>query len=350
MASKDYYQILGVDRNATDDQIKNAYRKLALKWHPDRHVNDTEEQKKEAEQKFKEIAEAYTVLSDPEQKRKYDTYGSVDGMEGFGGGGFPFGGMDPDDIFNIFRGRGGRQHRDMHEPGATLRYTIGITIEELYNGGTREVDYDIETRCGHCGGQGGTGIKTCSHCHGSGMISETRREGWMTSTTSRPCPYCRGKGTIVENVCKECGGSGVKKQHKKISVNIPKGVQEGMSVKIDGAGYESKDPKGINGDLIVTFVYQFDDKRYRVNGSTVYELVDVPYYDAILGCEKEVTLPNKEKIKVKIPKCAQDSQQISVPGKGINHGNYIMVVNITTPTAITSKEEDALEKIRKIHK
>lgn len=359
MANKDYYQILGVDRNATDDQIKSAYKKAALKWHPDRHANESEDKKKEAEEKFKEIAEAYGVLSDPKKKQMYDTYGTVDGDMGggFSGGGFHggfhFGGMDmdPEDIFNIFRGRGGRSGRsERHEPGATINIQVGVSLEEVYNGGTKNVDYDIETRCGHCGGQGGHGIKTCPYCHGSGMITETKSNGWSTIQTSRPCPHCQGKGTIVEEVCKECGGTGVKKQHKNVNVTIPRGVENGGQIKVDNAGYESRDPKGVNGDLIVTFVYQFDQTRYKIAGNNLYELVDIPYYDVILGTEKEITLPNKEKIKVKIPKCSKDSQQITVHGKGINYGNYVLVINVSYPAAITSKEEKLLEDIKKIHK
>jgi len=360
MASKDYYKILGVERNASEDDIKKNYKRLALKWHPDRHANESEDKKKEAEEKFKEIAEAYSVLSDPEKKKMYDTYGTIDGSVGGGfSGGFPggfggfnFGGFTADDFFDVMSGRGrraGRGFTEVHEPGATININVGVSIEEVYCGGSKDIEYDIETRCGHCGGQGGHGIKTCPHCHGSGMITETKRGAWGISQVTRPCPYCNGKGTTVGEVCKECGGTGVKKQHKTVKVTIPKGVQNGDNIKIDGAGYESKDPKGINGDLIVTFIYQFDQSKYRVSGNTLYELVDIPYYDVILGCEKEITLPNKEKIKVKIPKCGKDGQQVNVPGKGLNHGPYILVVNVTLPTAITSKEEDFLEKIRKIH-
>ena len=359
MASKDYYKILGIERNASEDDIKKAYKKAALKWHPDRHANDSEDKKKEAEEKFKEIAEAYGVLSDPKKKQMYDTYGTVDGDMGgggFSGGGFPggfnFGGMDmdPEDIFNIFRGRRRNSNFDRHEPGATINIQVGVSIEDVYCGGTKNIDYDIETRCGHCGGQGGHGIKTCPYCHGSGMITETHSNGWSTMQTSRPCSHCHGKGTTVEEVCKECGGTGVKKQHKSVNVNIPKGVENGGQIKIDNAGYESRDPKGENGDLIITFIYQFDQSKYRVNGSTLYELVDIPYYDVILGTEKEVVLPNKEKIKVKIPKCSKDGQQVTIHDKGLNHGNYVLVINVTYPTAITSKEEKLLEDIKKIHK
>ena len=351
MANKDYYSILGVDRNASEEQIKSAYRKEALKWHPDRHANDPEDKKKEAEEKFKEIAEAYAILSDPEKKSQYDRFGSVDGMpnmDDFGS----FGGFG--DIFDIFSGRSRRRgggFGEIHEDGATIELRVGLSIEEIYNGGTKDIEYDIETRCGHCGGKGGSGIETCPYCHGTGMITETQRRGpGMIFQSSHPCSHCHGTGQIVKEVCKECGGTGTKKQHKKISINIPKGVSNGQQQKINEAGYESKDPKGRNGDLVITFVYSIDNSKYRINGNTLYELINIPYYDVILGTEKEIILPNKEKIKIKIPKCSKDGTQITVHGKGIGFGNYIAVVSVTYPTAITSKEEDALEKIRKIHK
>ena len=356
--AKDLYAILGIDKNASEEEIKKAYRKEALKWHPDRHANDSEEKKKEAEEKFKEIAQAYDVLSDPKKKHMYDTYGTIDG-EGpsMGGGGFDgfdfgFGHMSAEDIFNHFagRGRGGFGNFERHEAGATIEVQVGVTIEEVYSGGTKKVDYDINTRCTSCNGEGGTGLQVCPHCNGTGMITETKRMGNSIFQSSHPCPHCHGSGTSVKNPCKDCGGTGIKRTHKNITINIPKGVQNGQQMQIDGAGYESKDSKGANGDLIVTFIYQFDQSRYRINGSTLYELVDIPYYDVILGTEKEIILPNKEKIKVKIPKCSKDSQQITVHGKGLNHGNYVLVINVSYPTAITSKEEKALEEIRKIHK
>jgi len=351
MASKDYYSILGVSRNATEDEIKKQYKKLALKYHPDRHANDPEDKKKEAEEKFKEIAEAYSILSDPDKKLQYDRFGTVDGMPNMDAGmeGFGFG-----DIFDIFSGRGRRRgsgFTEVHEDGATIEVRVPLSIEEIYNGGTKEIEYDIEVRCGHCAGKGGSGIEICPYCNGTGMVTETMRQGpGMIFQSSHPCGHCHGTGKIVKDTCPECHGTGTKKQHKKINITIPRGVQNGDRQKINEGGYESKDPKGRNGDLVITFVYAIDNSKYRINGNTLYELINVPYYDAILGCEKEITLPNKEKIKVKIPKCSKDSAQITVNGKGISYGNYVAVVSITYPNAITSKEEDLLEKIRKIHK
>ena len=181
------------------------------------------------------------------------------------------------------------------------------------------------------------------------MVTETKRMGNSIFQTSHPCSHCHGAGTVVEHECPDCGGTGVKKSHKKVSVNIPVGVQNGQQIKIDNAGYESKDPKGENGDLIVTFKYQFDQTKYRVNGTTLYELVDIPYYDVILGCDKDVILPNKEKITVKIPECSKDGQQVVVHNKGISRGNYVLVINVKYPTSISSKEKNALKDIKKLH-
>ena len=357
MANKDYYSILGVSKNASEDEIKKAYKKLALKWHPDRHANESESKKKEAEEKFKEIAEAYGVLSDPEKKLQYDRFGTVDGSSSFGGGGFDFsdfgfGGFSPDDFFDAMSGRGSRfgGFRETHAPGATVELRVPVSLEEIYCGGSRKVTYDVNVRCGHCNGHGGTGTKLCPHCKGSGWITEVKSGPWGRSESSTQCPYCHGTGMTVEHECTECNGTGFKKVQKSINVNIPKGVQNGYQQKVAGAGYESKDPKGQTGDLVITFVYSFDQNKYRINGNTLYELVSVPYYDVILGAQMEITLPNKEKVKVNIPKCSKDGQQVTINGKGLNFGNYVLVINVTYPSAITSKEEEALEKIRKIHK
>lgn len=354
---KDLYSILGINRNASEDEIKKAYRKEALKWHPDRHSNDSEADKKNAEEKFKEIAQAYEVLSDPKRRQMYDQFGTIDGTSGgggFGGGDFDFsfGNMSAEDIFRHFAGMntgGGFDFGERHTPGATIEVQVGVSIEDIYNGGIREVEYDINTRCTTCNGQGGTGIKTCPYCHGSGMITETRRMGNSVIQQRHTCSHCHGAGTVVENVCPDCGGTGVHKTTKKVTVNIPAGVQNGQQMKISGAGYESKDPKGATGDLVVTFIYQFDTSKYRVSGTTLYELVDIPYYDVILGCDKEVTLPNKEKITVKVPECSKDGQQVTVHGKGISRGNYVLVINVKYPTSISSKEKSALKDIKKIH-
>lgn len=372
--SKDYYSILGVDRNATDDEIKKAFRKLSMQWHPDRHANDSEADKKAAEEKFKDIAEAYGVLSDKEKRDKFDRFGSVDGpdMSGFG----DFGGMSADDIINIFAGRHGmggfggfggfnpfggfgrhQQREAPIEPGADKVFNMGLTIEDIFNGTSRDLEYEVDVRCGHCNGQGGSGIETCQMCHGTGMVMETQRQGYTVIQSSHPCPNCHGTGKTVKEVCKECHGTGFKKEKRKVTVTAPSGVADGQAIRYDGKGCESKNPKGINGDLIVRFIYKIDKAKYAVVdrgfGPVVYEKVDIPYYDCILGAEREVKLPNGKTEKYKVPeKTAQDAC-ITLKGKGINGNDYVLMVNITFVDYSfkkSGKELSLLKDIQKLHK
>ena len=357
---KNYYDILGVSKNASDEEIKSAYRKLALKWHPDRWASKSEAEKADAEQKFKDIAEAYGVLSDPEKKRNYDMFGTADGSPHMGGGfesgfpgGFPGGFGSFDDVFNFFGGRRGAHANasNVPEPGASLNYQFGVSLEEIYNGGSREIEYDIESRCGHCNGTGGTGLETCPYCHGTGMITEVKRMGYSTIQTSHPCHHCGGAGTVIKNKCSHCGGTGVLKTKKKVKVDIPRGVEEGYVKAYPGYGYESKNPNGRNGDLNIQFVYQFDEKKYRISGNNVYELVNVPYYDCIAGAKKTVKLPDGTTADYEVPKYTKDGAQIPIVGKGLKGiGNYIIVVNIDMPNAVASKEMDLIQKIQKLHK
>lgn len=353
---KNYYDILGVSKNASDEEIKSSYRKLALKWHPDRHVNDSADKKAEAEQKFKDIAEAYGVLSDPEKKKNYDMFGTVDGVPNMSGGfsrGFPggFGGFD--DVFDFFSGRR-RAHANasnVPEPGASINYSLGVSLEEIYNGATREIEYKIEGRCGHCNGTGGTGLETCPYCHGTGMITEVKRMGYSTIQTSHPCHHCHGEGTIIKNKCSHCGGTGTTKIKKKFKVDIPRGVEQGYIKVFQGEGYESKNPAGRPGDLNIQFIYQFDEKKYRISGNNVYELVNVPYYDCIAGAKKTVKLPDNTTAEYEIPKYTKDGAQIPIRGKGLKGmGNYVIVVDIEMPNAVSSKEMDLIQKIQKLHK
>lgn len=354
---KNYYDILGVSKNASDEEIKSAYRKLALKWHPDRHVNNSPDKKEEAEQKFKDIAEAYGVLSDPEKKKNYDMFGTADGSPGMEWGGFPggfpsgFGGFD--DVFNLFSGRR-RSNANAHnvpEPGASINYSFGVSLEEIYNGGSKEIEYEIDGRCGHCNGTGGTGLETCPYCHGTGMITEVKRMGYSTIQTSHPCHHCGGSGTVIKNKCSYCNGTGTVKIKKKVKIDIPRGVEEGTIKVFNGDGYESKNPAGRNGDLNVQFVYDLDTQKYRISGKNVYELVNVPYYDCIAGSKKTVKLPDGTNVDYIIPKYTKDGTQIPIKGKGLNGiGDYIVVVNIEMPNAVSSKEMDLIEKIQKLHK
>lgn len=368
--SKDYYNILGIDKNASEDDIKKAFRKLSLKWHPDRHANDSEKEKKEAEEKFKEIAEAYGVLSDPEKRSKYDKYGDADApdMSGFGN----FGGMSPDDIINMFAGRHGSRfggfggfgdmfsghgfgrHQESVEPGADKIFNMALTIEDIFNGTSKDLEYEIDIRCGHCNGQGGSGIETCHYCDGTGMITDIQRNGFTIIQNSRPCNHCHGTGKTAKTKCTECGGTGFKKSKRKEKINVPAGVIEKQAIKISGAGCESKSPKGQNGDLIIQFIYKIDKSKYAVvegpTGPVVYEKVDIPYYDCILGASKALTLPNGRTVKYNVKKDTKPTDTIILKGEGIKGNDYIIIVNMTYVDHGFKKSEKELSYLKDIQK
>lgn len=369
--SKDYYNILGVSKDASDDDIKKAFRKLSLKWHPDKHANDSEAKKKEAEEKFKEIAEAYGVLSDKEKRDKYDRFGSVDGpdMSGFG----DFGGMSTDDIINIFAGRHGmggfggfggfgggfrQQPREYVEPGADKVFNMALSIEDIFNGTTKDLEYEVDVRCSHCNGQGGSGIETCRYCGGFGTVTETQHRGPnMVFQSTRPCTHCHGTGKTVREKCSYCNGTGFKKSKRKESITVPPGVIEGQAMKMAGGGCESKNPKGHTGDLIIQFVYKIDKQKYAVvngvTGPVVYEKVDIPYYDCILGAEKSIKLPNGKTVKYKVKENTVSNDQIFLNGEGINGNDYVLIVNMTYVDYSfkkSGKELSYLKDIQKLHK
>ena len=291
-------------------------------------------------------------------------------MSGFG----DFGGMSADDIINIFAGRHGfggfsgfgnpfggggfRQQREVVEPGDDKVFNMTLTIEDIFNGTTKDLEYEVNIRCGHCNGQGGSGIETCSHCHGTGMITETQRRGpGMIFQSSHPCQYCGGTGKTVKEKCKECNGTGFKKSKRKETITVPAGVVEGQAMRISGGGCEAKNPRGQTGDLIIQFVYKLDKQKYAImnngRGSVVYEKVDIPYYDCILGAEKEITLPNNKKVKYKVKENTMPNDQITLRGEGINGNDYILIVNMTYVDHSfkkSVKELSYLKDIQKLHK
>ena len=368
--SKDYYNILGVDKNASEDDIKKAFRKLSLKWHPDKHVNDSEAAKKEAEEKFKDIAEAYGVLSDKEKRDKYDRFGTVDGpdMSGFG----DFSGIDPDEIINMFAGmhsmngfgsfgrfgdffKHGRQQEPAPQPGANVYKMIKLSIQDVYNGGNKTFEYDVDKRCGHCNGRGGSGIETCPVCHGRGSIIQTTRRGNFVSQSISPCTHCNGTGKVVKETCSHCHGKGTETEKTSITVTWEAGIPNGDTLRYPYKGNESTNTNGMNGDLFVKFVYEFDTAKYAVDpqSQTMYELVDIPYYDCILGAEKEIVLPNGKKTKYKVPEYTENESQIRIPRMGINGNDYVIIVRMTMfdkNFGKARKELSYLKDIQKLHK
>lgn len=351
---KDYYNILGVDKNFNEEQLKKAYKKQCLKYHPDRQSSKSDDERKKAEEMFKDVQEAYECLSDSDKRAHYDRFGTMDNYgQGWSGGADMFSHFSSffDDFnfgdgFGSFFNRGGRQSKRGPEPGANLRIQVGVSLKELLDGGEKKFKYNRNVRCDSCHGTGGTGVETCPHCHGTGMITTTQRSGFGIIQNSRPCNHCNGTGQIIKNRCSKCHGEGLISKENVITVNIPQGCQNGYSVNISGAGCESKDSGGMTGDLQVIFIHNYDKNRFAIQGRTIYERIDIPYFDAILGCEKQLKTPNDRTIRLRLKECSQDGDNIY--GDTINGFEYRYIISVSLPKNTSKKEREHLEKIRKI--
>lgn len=353
MAKRDYYDVLGVHKNASDAEIKKAYRKLALQHHPDKNPGN-----KEAEEKFKEIAEAYEVLSDPEKRARYDQFGHTG--EGFGGfrpgeefGGFGGFGGDVGDIFGdifgeVFGGRGFRQRRA--ERGADLRYNLEISFDEAAFGTETHIKIPRTQECEHCGGSGakpGTSPTVCPTCNGTGQVRF--QQGFFS--VSRTCSQCRGEGRIIKDRCTECGGGGRTKVYKTLSVKIPAGVETGSRLRLQGEG-EAGFRGGPPGDLYVVITVR-EHPIFTRDGEDVLCEVPVSFPQAALGSEIEV--PTIEgKVKMKVPAGIQSGAHFRLKGKGIarlggyGRGDEIVTVIVEIPTKLTQRQKELLEEFAKI--
>ena len=346
--SKSFYDILGVSKNATQDEIKKAYKKAAVKWHPDRFAKKSETEQKEAEEQFKKINEANDVLSDPDKRQRYDQYG--DNWDKVNQGWGSSADFDMGDIFSSFFG-GDRRHRHQRrgpEPGATIKCNIHVTIEDIFNGDTRTLEVKVNKRCPDCHGEGGE-TETCPHCQGTGMITQTQRTPFGMIQNSSPCPHCQGTGKTFKKRCSKCNASGFIQKTETITVNIRPGVTNGEQIRYAGMGYESKDPRGTNGDLIVVITYAIDNNRYAIQGNTVFEKLNVSYFDCIVGKTIKRKLPNGKEIEVNLPSYSKDGDKITLNGKSINGGNYVYILSCTLPSSVSSKEMELLKEIQKLH-
>lgn len=366
MADKrDYYEVLGVSKTASDAEIKSAYKKLAIKYHPDRNPGD-----KEAEEKFKEAAEAYDVLRDPQKRQRYDQFGhaGMGGAGGFGGGA----GMNMDDIFSMFGdifgghagfggfegfggfggfggGGGGRQkHR-----GADLRLKVHLTLNEVATGTTKKFKVRKNVTCNHCHGTGSEDGKTekCSQCNGSGIVYKTVNSMFGRMQTQAACPKCGGQGTTIANKCHECHGEGVVNGEEVIEVNIPAGVQDGMVVTVSGKGHAGK-LNGIAGDIQVFIEVDPHKELTRDGQNLIYNLLlDLP--TAVLGGSAEIpTLDGK--VKIKIEPGTQPGKIMRLRGKGLpavqgygyGTGDLIVNISIYIPETLNKTEKEMFEKMR----
>lgn len=352
-AARNLYEVLGVAKNASADEIKKAYRKLARQFHPDRNPGDAS-----AEEKFKEVQEAYDVLSDPEKRKQYDTFGAVNGR-GFGpegaAEGFRFEDFDLGDLGDIFggffgRGRAGARGRAAAQRGADLEVQVNLSFEDSLKGVETRIPVEVTTACRECGGTGakpGTAPRICPECNGRGVTSES--QGLFA--LSQPCPRCRGNGTVVDEPCPHCHGSGRERRTKRYSVKIPAGVRDGTRIRLKGKG-EPGYGGGPSGDLYVVT---------RVAGSPLYErrgddlVLEVPvtYPEAVLGTSVEVPTPDGP-VALKIPAGSQDGKLLRLRGRGApklkggGRGDLLARVRLTVPKKLTKAEREAIEQLQKV--
>jgi molecular chaperone DnaJ len=366
MAKRDYYEVLGISRNATPDQIKTAYRKLAMEYHPDRNQGD-----KEAEDKFKELAEAYEVLRDPNKKSMYDRFGH-EGLKGgsygggfhdpfdifrevFGGGGF---GSIFEDFFGAGSGRGGR--RDQRK-GSDLQIRLKLTLEEIAAGVTKQLKIKKQVACQTCEGSGlkkGSQPTTCPQCHGSGEIREVSQSLFGRFVNITSCPRCLGRGTIITDPCETCRGEGIVQGEEVIDIGVPAGVTEGNYMTMRGNGNAGPNG-GPSGDLIVVFE-EITHKFFTRNGSDVIFELDLSFPEIALGTEAEIpTLDmegeGKERqnklVKITIPAGTQGGKIFRLRGKGFpevnayRRGDLLVEVKVWTPTKLTPREKELLEEL-----
>ena len=355
MAEKrDYYEVLGVAKTASEDEIKSAYRKLAKKYHPDLNPGNAE-----AEAKFKEVNEAYGVLSDADKRAKYDQYGTADPQAGFGGGGFSggFGGFGSggfsggfEDIFeNIFGGfTGSRRSNNAPEQGRDLRVDMELTFEEAAFGTKKETNLTREESCDECGGSGaakGTTAEVCQACHGSGQVRTTQNTVFGSFSSTQQCTACHGTGRIIRTPCKKCGGKGRIRRARRISINVPAGIDNGQAITLRGEGEQGK-RGGAAGDLYVYFSVK-PHKLFKRRGNDIYLEVAVSFANAALGAE--ITVPTLEdSIKYKIPEGTQPGTVFRIRGKGIkrlggnDRGDMYITVGVEIPRRLSSKQKELL--------
>lgn len=361
MAKKDYYEVLGVDKNASANDIKKAYRKLAIQYHPDKQHDKSDAEKKEAEEKFKEAAEAYSVLSDADKKARYDQFGH----EGLGGaGGFNGAGMDMNDIFSmfgdIFGGRGGfggfggfggGSAGPQKFRGSDQRVKVKLNLQEIANGATKKFKLKKYVKCTHCGGSGaeGNATETCPECNGSGRVIRTQQSFFGIMRSEVACPRCNGEGKIIKNCCKHCNGEGIVMGEEVVEVQIPAGVMEGMQLSMRGKGNAGK-RNGINGDLLILIEEEAHPTLVRDENNLVYSLLlDIP--TATLGGFAEI--PTIEgKAKVTIDPGTQPGKVLRLRGKGLptlnGYGKGDIVVNISVyiPETLSKDEKTQIEKFK----
>lgn len=358
MAKRDYYEILGVQKGASADEMKKAYRKLAMQYHPDKNPNN-----KEAEAKFKELNEAYDVLKDDQKRAAYDRFGhqAFDGMGGRGPGGAGFGGQgfDPGAFSDIFEemfgdfmggargGMGGGRNPNGAQRGSDLRYTLEVTLEQAFKGTKASLKLPVLTECEICHGSGaepGTTVETCPTCKGRGSVRT--QSGFFT--VERPCPTCSGAGKVMKSPCKSCGGQGRKRKERKLDVNIPAGVDDGTRIRLAGEG-EAGVRGGPSGDLYVEISVK-PHRLFKREDAHLFCRVPVSMVTAALGGSVEVPTIDGGRVKMNVPSGTQSGTQMRLGGKGMSmlrsaaRGDMYVEIAVETPVNLSKKQKELLQE------
>ena len=361
MAKSDYYEVLGVDKKASEDEIKKAYRKIAIKYHPDRNPGD-----KTAEEKFKEAAEAYSVLSDKQKRQQYDQFGFDGPNMGGGFGGFGAGGFSMDDIFSmfgdVFGGRGGFSgfggfggSQKAQYRGTDLRLKVRLTLQEISTGVTKKFKVRKDIVCSECNGSGaqkGSGSETCPTCHGQGYTVRTVRSILGMMQTQSECPTCHGEGTVIKNKCPHCSGQGIVKGEEVVEINIPAGVAEGMVVNVPGKG-NAAPHNGVPGNIQVYVEEEPNDTFVRDGQDIIYNLL-LDFPTAALGGEVDIPTIEGTKVKIKIEPGTQPGKTLRLRGKGLpavqgygsGRGDLVVQVSVYVPKTLDRNERQTLEQLR----
>ena len=348
MSKQDFYDVLGVSKEVDSNSLKSAYRRLAMKYHPDKNPDDSE-----AEKKFKEISEAYEVLSNPEKKAAYDQYGH-DAFTGPGGGqggfseGFGSGFGSFSDIFEDFFGDAtGQRNNERLKRGEDLKYEMSITLRDAYLGVKKEISYDTLVSCTSCSGTGSEnkdGIGSCGSCRGSGRIRAS--QGFFT--VERTCPACGGSGQVITDPCRECNGEGRQRKNKNIEVSIPAGVEEGSRIRLAGEGTAGQNGAE-DGDLYI-FISIVSHELFDRDGTNIFCNVPISIYEASLGGSVEVPTVSGGRAKVKIPAGTQSGDQLRLSGKGmpalrsVSFGDMIITLNVEIPKNLSQKQKELLKE------
>lgn len=361
MTKRDYYEILGVTKDSTPDEIKKAYRKKAMEFHPDRNPGN-----KEAEEKFKEAAEAYDVLSNPDKKARYDQFGH-EGLKGAAGGG----GFDANDLSSIFEhfgnifgggfgggfseffggGFGGGRVQKAKRRGQDIRVNVKLTLEEISKGTTKKLKIPKQVACHTCGGTGAkdkNSITTCPTCHGTGQIIQQQRSMFGIIQQATVCPQCHGTGEMIKDKCPDCRGTGTVRGEEIVDIKIPAGVMQGMQLRERGKGSAAQNG-GVNGDLLVV-INELEHPLFERDGNNLYLNYYISFPQAALGAEVEIPLL-EGKAKVKLPAGTQSGQVLRLQGKGLpeinsyNVGDLIVNVNVWTPKTLSKEEKATIEKL-----